>query len=134
MIYGNLVFFRICAVCGSLDWDEYIDYAILSFTTDEDGDTIDFNESYGDTVDIRCHYCEKATTHELSVDKSYWKRIHDMNDENRLIYIIKLMSQKKMRLNKNFVDDVVFYHENDKKFMKRISKYLQILGYTAITG
>ena len=134
-IYDNTVYFHVCVNCGSLDWEEYTDGVENDYTTNEDGETVNFNEDYyGDVVDVRCHDCEKNTVHELAVDKSYWKKILDMDGENRLIYIIKLMSEGKMEKDEDFIEDVVFYHENDREFMKRISEYLQTLGYTEITG
>ena len=133
-IYKNTVFFHICSNCGSLDWGECIDSITIYYTTNKDGVEIKTDEDYGDVVELKCGECDQYNSiHELAVDKSYWKRIHDMKDENRLIYIIKLMTQKKIRFNKSFVDDVILYHKDDIGFMSKISEHLEKLGYTKIT-
>ena len=53
-IYDNTVYFHICARCGSLDWEEYTDGVENDYTTNEDGETVNFNEDYyEDVVDVR---------------------------------------------------------------------------------
>ena len=52
------------------------------------------------------------------------KLVINMDDEDRLAYIIELMSKGKMKFDKDFIDKVISFHKNDKEFMAKISKYL----------
>ena len=130
-IYEKTVYFHICANCGSLDWEEYTDGVENDYTTDENGETINFDENYyGNVVKICCHDCEKNSTHELTVAFTEWKKIYNMKEKDRLVHIIKLMSERKMERDEGFIEEVIKYHKNSKRFMTKISEYLQTLGYT----
>ena len=120
----DIVYFHICANCGSLWWEEYYDWASIRLVMHEDGDYGETDREYGDLIEKRCVECEKPSIHELSVDKAEWEKIYDMDGEDRLAYIIELMSKGKMEVNKDFIDDAIEHHKNNKEFMTRISKYL----------
>lgn len=129
----DTVYFHICGNCGSLWWEEYYDWASIRLVMHEDGDYRETDREYGDLIEKRCVECEKPSIHELSVDKAEWEEIYNMNGRDRLIHIVKLMSEEEMEFDREFVDEVIEYHKNDKKFMAKISKHLQTLGYITKT-
>ena len=121
----------ICPKCGGIDWEERVS-GYSAFYTVEDGKVIKYDDNWWGETTVLCSTCGiNIYTGEITVEKDEIDKIVDMNGEDRLIYIISQEAQGKEMvtdLPEDFIDDVIFYHKDNKEFMRKIEPYLIALN------
>ena len=121
----------VCPKCGGIDWEERVN-GYSAYYALEDGKIIKYDEDWWGETEILCSNCGiNIDVGEIIVDKDEIDKISNMNGEDRLIYIISQEAKGRQMivdLPEDFIDEVIFYHKDNKEFMKKIEPYLIALN------